>query len=99
MEINRVSGAGPVAPVNLDPRSLLDPAVGREIVAAVRALNKSEFGDEHQLLFARDRETHRPVIRIVNRETGETIDQIPPETVLRMLAGIGLEKKEGGASL
>lgn len=59
----------------------------REIVTAVKGLNRSEFlGQDRELVFGRDPDSQRPVIRIVERETGVVIDQIPPEVVLRLAA-------------
>ena len=57
----------------------------RELVSAVKALNAAElFGSNRELSFMFDRETRRPVIRIVDRNTKEVITQIPAEYVLRM---------------
>lgn len=57
----------------------------REIIQAVRAVNRSEMlGNDNELKFVLDPDTRRPVVRIVNRETGEVLNQIPPERVLRM---------------
>lgn len=57
----------------------------REIVQAVKAVNQAElFGQDSQLMFQRDPETQRMVIRMVNRTTNEVISQIPPEYVLRL---------------
>ena len=67
------------APENLSMR--------RQVVNAIRSLNKSGFvGKERELVYARDPETRRMVIRIMARDTGEVIDQLPPEQVLRMSA-------------
>lgn len=60
-------------------------AEGRELVRAVKALNGAEmFGDHNLLTFRRDPETHRMVVRLVDRETGEVVAQIPEEYVLRL---------------
>ena len=61
----------------------------RELIQAVKAVNASEssndmIGDKNVLTFAVDRETRKPVMRIVNRETNEVVTQLPPEQVLRM---------------
>ncbi len=57
----------------------------RELVKAVRSLNAAEvFGESRELAFAVDRETRRTVIRIVDRESREVIQQIPAEYALRM---------------
>jgi len=60
-------------------------AESREVVQAVKALNGAEmFGHDNVLEFAKDRQTHRMVIRVVNKQTEEVVSQIPPEYVLRL---------------
>lgn len=57
----------------------------RALIQAVRAVNSAEvFGQEHELSFAVDRATRRPVVRIVDRKTRAVVEQIPSETVLRL---------------
>ena len=66
-------------------------AENRELIEAVKALNATEmFGQDNELEFLIDRETHRPLIRIVNRETKEVIRQIPPEYMLRIAEDLKL---------
>ena len=79
--INRSEGIHAPAPaVNLDK-----VAEKREVVQAVKAVNGTEmFGPENELLFQRDRETKRFVVRVVNRKTREVISQVPEEYVLRL---------------
>ncbi|MCC6862697.1 MAG: flagellar protein FlaG [Bryobacterales bacterium] len=69
-------------------------AQNRELIQAVRAINGSEtLGDRNVLTFALDRETRRPVMRILDKETNELVSQIPPEAVLRMARHLkGLEE-------
>ena len=68
----------PVTPVD-------KAAENREVIQAVKALNGSQmFGQDNELLFQRDRQTQRMVVRVVNRETQEVVSQIPPEYVLRL---------------
>ena len=78
-------GAGQVPvnnPVAVPPEQA---AENRDLVQAVRALNASgSLGEYHELSFMLDRNTKLPVIRIVNRETKEVVDQIPPEYLLRL---------------
>jgi uncharacterized FlaG/YvyC family protein len=82
----------PVAPVPVD-----QAAENREIVRAVKALNGTEmFGPENQLTFRRDPETHRMVIRVVNRQTEEVISQIPAEYVLRLAADLEVKSAASG---
>jgi uncharacterized FlaG/YvyC family protein len=57
----------------------------RALIRAVRAVNSAElFGYDRELSFAFDRSSQRPVVRIVNKETRELIQQIPAEYILRM---------------
>ncbi len=82
--VNASSAAAP-APVTPVDKA----AENREVIQAVKALNGSQmFGQDNELLFQRDRQTQRMVVRVVNRKTQEVISQIPPEYVLR-LAGDG----------
>ena len=57
----------------------------RELIKAVKALNSTDlFGHESELTFVFDRETHRALVRVVNKQTHEIMMQIPPEYVIRM---------------
>jgi len=57
----------------------------RALIQAVKALNAAElFGQNSELSFVLDRETRRPVVRLIDRKTAEVIRQIPPEYLLRM---------------
>lgn len=61
----------------------------REIVQAVQALNKAEaFGQDQELTFTFDRDSRRTVLKIVNRTTGEVVNQIPAEHVLRLARSV-----------
>jgi uncharacterized FlaG/YvyC family protein len=59
-------------------------AENREVVRAVKALNGAEMFGENELVFRRDPETRRMVIRLVNPQTEEVMAQIPAEYVLRL---------------
>ena len=60
-------------------------AENRELVQAVKALNGTEmFGQDNQLLFQRDPQSQRMVVRVVNRKTNEVVSQIPSDHVLRL---------------
>ncbi len=65
----------------------------RALIQAVKALNFAElFGQNSELTFVLDRETHRPLVRLIDRKTNEVIRQIPPEYLLRMARDLkGLE--------
>ena len=57
----------------------------RNLVQAVHAVNSAELlGYDNELSFAFDRHSRQPVVRIVNKETREVVQQIPAEHVLRM---------------
>ena len=44
------------------------------------------FGPENELRFLKDPQTHRIVVKLVNRTTHEVLSQLPPEYVLRLAA-------------
>jgi len=56
----------------------------RQITQAVAAINQSGALGQDQLVFLVDSATHRPIIRVENRETHDVVLQIPPEYVLRL---------------
>ena len=86
MEIRRIDNVVELAAVN--PVTPLSPEMRAEqvqLVRAVEAVNEARlFGENSELTFSLDRETRRPVMKIVDRETQEVIRQIPPEYVLRL---------------
>ena len=54
------------------------------MIQAVSAVNEATlFGEQYELTFAMDRNSRRPLLRLVDRETHEVVRQIPPEYVLR----------------
>lgn len=64
----------------------------RELIKAVKALNQTElFGENNELTFVLDRNTHRPLMRLVDRKTREVIRQIPAESVLRQAGDLPKE--------
>jgi len=89
--LNSLKAAPAIEPVRNE-----DPAISRQLATAVRALNQSElYGQDRQLQFARDPETKRVVIKIVQSNTGEVIDEIPPETVFQAFKNLQqLQTKE-----
>lgn len=57
----------------------------REMIEAVKAINKSELlGNQNELSFTFDRKTNKPVIRIVDRQTKKVVRTIPPEYLKRL---------------
>ena len=62
-----------------------DAASRRELVQAIKAVNAvGFFGENNELTFLVDRNSHKAVVRIVNRVTREVVRQIPEEYVLRL---------------
>jgi len=57
----------------------------RDLIQAVQALNSAAtFGNDNEVTFFFDRNTHKTVIKIVNKETREVVRQIPAASVLKM---------------
>ena len=75
-----------VAPtIDFQRESPAGAAEARHLIQAVRKLNETEFaGFDRELVFSFDRETRRPLVKVVNRETREVVTQIPPEYILRL---------------
>lgn len=62
----------------------------RQLVKAIKAINATElYGENYELTFVLDRETRRPLLRIVDRQTREVIRQFPPEYTLRLSEQLG----------
>jgi flagellar protein FlaG len=57
----------------------------QQLIKAVKAVNSEQlFGENSELTFVLDRETRRPLLRLVDVRTKEVIRQIPAEYVIRM---------------
>lgn len=60
-------------------------AARRELVKAVKAVNQVEpFGSGRELTYSVDRGTKRLVTKVVDKSSGEVVDQFPTEYVLRL---------------
>ena len=82
---NAVTMQAAEAAVSLQVRTPEAQAKAREVIQAVKSVNESgAFGLNSELTFVLDRETGRPLVRIVDKKTREVLQQIPPEYVLRM---------------
>jgi uncharacterized FlaG/YvyC family protein len=91
MEIHSLYGVSQTVPVDPTARTREDVDAQQAVVAAVRALNKSELlGSDRELQFARDSQTQKMVIKIVDSRSGDVLSQLPPEEVLRIMASAGL---------
>ena len=89
MQIGAVNSLMPAPPVDPNPSTNQEPVLTRQVATAVRALNQSGlYGQDRELQFARDPGTKTMVIKVVQQQTGEVIEQIPPEEVLRAAAAL-----------
>jgi flagellar protein FlaG len=74
----------------------VSPAQARERVKvgqAIAAINNSNiFGLDRELTFSLDRTTHQMLLRVIDRDTHQTIMQLPPDYVIRMAEA--LQKNE-----
>lgn len=86
MEIGRTESYANQLAVTL--QSALSPqerAEQKQLIHAVEALNKGEFfGPSNELQMSYDRGARRNIIKLVDVNTKEVIQQIPPEYVLRL---------------
>jgi len=89
--LNRVSVSAPVA-ADAAQESL---GLMRELVAAICWLNRPELLEQGRELILRRRAAgRRPIVDVVDRETGEVLDELPPEEVLRMMAELEKDREE-----
>lgn len=66
----------------------------RQLVQAIKAVNGAElFGQDNELSFVMDRTTKRMIVRIVNRTTGDVVDQIPAQYLLNLAAQLTEKSK------
>ena len=57
----------------------------KALIKAVRAVNAAQlFGQDNEITFIIDRALKIAVVRVVNKDTGEVVEQIPTEQVLKM---------------
>lgn len=71
------------------PVAATEAAQRRQLIKATKTVNESGLFGNNQIVFAVDRATHRPVIRIEDRDTHEVIQQLPPEYVLELAQNLG----------
>ena len=87
MELYAIRPVGPITPT---ADAQLTPQLRAErtaLVQATKAVNEVRaFGPTSEVTFSLDRVTHKPLLQIVDRQTGEVISQLPPEYLLRIAA-------------
>ncbi len=85
MEVKMPQTVPLVSPASLEPDRSALLAENRTLIQAVRKVNEAELmGQDNELSYQVDRDTHRVILRLVNRKTNEVIRQIPPEYVLQL---------------
>jgi len=85
MDIVPVSHPGQIAPAAVPAQAPNWLAENRELIRNVKEVDAAAlFGEGSELSFARDPETKRPVVRVINRQTGEVMWQAPPEYLLQV---------------
>lgn len=91
MNIGSIQHTAPVAPADLSGPPALT-ADQRSLIQAVKAINASQSPDEdHEMTYSVDRAARTVVVKLVNKKTGDVVEQIPAEYVLRLA-----EKLNGG---
>jgi uncharacterized FlaG/YvyC family protein len=95
MDINSLQAAtsSPAASSQVSQVSVQEAAQRRQLLQAAKSVNESGVLGQNQLEFLLDRQTHRAVIRVVDRTTQQVISQIPPEYVLRLAQDLGSSAK------
>jgi flagellar protein FlaG len=75
------SGYAVQQPASLNP----DQTAQRwQLMQAAKSVNNSGLLGKNELVFSVDRQTHRPIIRVEDKETHEIVFQVPPEYVLNL---------------
>jgi uncharacterized FlaG/YvyC family protein len=65
------------------------PAEHFQLIQAVKAVNAaSVLGDHAEIQFSIDRRTRLPIIKVLDRNTKEVIDQVPSEYILRLASDL-----------
>jgi len=94
MEIGPLSRISVGAPVAADA---IQESLGltQQLVAAIRGLNRTEMLEQGREFKLRRRAAgKRPMVDLVDRETGEVLDELFPEEVLRMAGELEQEQDE-----
>jgi uncharacterized FlaG/YvyC family protein len=77
-----------------DPIASADGGLMRQLVAAISALNRPELLDRgREFKLRRSRGNRRTMVDLVDLETGEILDQLPPDEVLRMMDELEKERE------
>ena len=81
------------------PKNAAQQPSANELKSAVSTINKALQQSSRTLEFSVDNETKRPVVKMVDTETGELIRQIPSEETLAISRAIGQFQIQNGTLL
>lgn len=86
MEIGKIDACSNIiATVTAPALSPQERAEQRQLIQAVKAVNEMQFfGPSSELQLSYDRNARRPIMKVVDLQTKEVVQQIPPEYVLRL---------------
>lgn len=84
MNVGAINNAVPVTLADLGPTRMLTQDQ-RTLIQAIKAVNASgSLGDENEVTYSVDRAARQVVVKLVNKKTGDVLQQIPTEYVLKM---------------
>lgn len=85
MDISSLSTYSQSVPPVPSPLGAGQATENRELIQTVKALNATQFaGENREFTFTLDRATRRPVIRIIDTQTKEVLEQMPAAYLLRV---------------
>ena len=91
LDIHRSDTAVSATNIRTQPK----PAGSAEVKDAVHTLNQNEFfGGNNVLTFHVDQGTRKAVTRLVDRESGEIVRQIPAQYILQLARDLGEKKSQ-----
>jgi uncharacterized FlaG/YvyC family protein len=97
MDLTSVQSKG-ATPVSGPARATVPPqqaAQQRALIKAADVINANQtFGTSNSVVFVFDRDTHRPVMRVVDNQTNEVLMQLPPQYVLNLAAEAEAEERK-----
>jgi len=86
MTVHSIAAIGP--PGSSSSQSKPDPETAserRSLASVARVVNDSKvLGAQNELVFTLDSSSHRMVARILDRNTQQVVEQLPPEYILRL---------------
>jgi len=90
MDVGPVNSPEQLSAAVPDPANSNWLVENRDLIRSIKSINASElFAEGNELTFAFDRDTKRPVVRVVNQQTGEILWQAPPEYMLHLAQTLG----------